>query len=355
MRWTKKEDEILLNNYKKITYKKISELLPNRTERAIAQRIGYLRLNLKKVKWTPEEDEILLKNFLLSRKELQKLLPNKTIMAITIRCFYKKLKTKESSNAKIRTLKEDFWFPYNPVNCYWGGFCLADGCVQDIPRSKSISNIFSLMLSEKDLNWLTEFKNSVEYDGNFTKKTSIAPNSIRPTTCYGIQITCGKKWRDEMETYHGIKPNKTYRVHSPVMSDLLFKLCAIVGYLDGDGSIGLRIFYDTGKLSPYIKVQSCSKEIIYWIKETLENTFPYKKLPRKIHEVKTDFGKDFYIYHVTGLSAAIMIYYLNKLPCPHLPRKWGNLELIKKIEELKSQNSDKFYLISEELRSKIGD
>lgn len=60
--WTREEQRILKQNYPSETNEKLKELLPDKTEYAIRNRVGKLKLKKKNRFWTPAEKKFLLRN-----------------------------------------------------------------------------------------------------------------------------------------------------------------------------------------------------------------------------------------------------------------------------------------------------
>jgi hypothetical protein len=83
-RWNYQEDEILKDNYKKISFLALCLLLPERTGKSILKRATILNLKDKGApRWTKEEDEIIINNYLhLNAKDLRVLIPHRGIASI---------------------------------------------------------------------------------------------------------------------------------------------------------------------------------------------------------------------------------------------------------------------------------
>ena len=56
--WTKDEDDLLIKNYGRKTYKDLSKILRNRSTAAVKKRCGILQIRDKKNIWSEEELDI---------------------------------------------------------------------------------------------------------------------------------------------------------------------------------------------------------------------------------------------------------------------------------------------------------
>jgi len=86
-KWTKKEDDLLRNNYSGHTVKELAEILPNRTMKAISARVAHLGLKKQVITrgWSEGQDDYLHENYLkMSDKEMSKVL-EKTENAVASR------------------------------------------------------------------------------------------------------------------------------------------------------------------------------------------------------------------------------------------------------------------------------
>jgi superfamily II DNA or RNA helicase len=85
-KWTREEDLFLRKNYQEYGISKISDLMPGRTRRSIANRAKTLGLCGGSNVWTAEEDQKLNEHYRTASIEgLTKLFPNRTIAAIKTR------------------------------------------------------------------------------------------------------------------------------------------------------------------------------------------------------------------------------------------------------------------------------
>lgn len=108
--WTEEENNIIKENYGKISAKEIAKMLPGRNaDTVFAQAMKLGLTNNKKNPWTPEEDEIVKKNYYaLTIEELAKLLPRHPLSSVAYRPYKlgldKKIDSKPWSDNEVETL-----------------------------------------------------------------------------------------------------------------------------------------------------------------------------------------------------------------------------------------------------------
>lgn len=107
------------------------------------------------IKWTEKEVQILKDNYgRLTYKQINDLLPNRTIFQIRNKANYEGLCNKNNLR-KYSVNKEYFKVP-NVENCYWAGFIAADGCISN-------KNRLSIGLKRDDISHLDKFVKDIEY------------------------------------------------------------------------------------------------------------------------------------------------------------------------------------------------
>ena len=112
--WTKEEEQLLIDNYKKIPMTELGMLL-NRSSDALRIKAGKLGISGSLCQWTKEQDQYLIKNYLtLSAEQIANEL-NKT--ATTVYRRHKKLGLERVKIEKEKPVKEK---PVKVINpCYW--------------------------------------------------------------------------------------------------------------------------------------------------------------------------------------------------------------------------------------------
>lgn len=106
------------------------------------------------VKWTQEEENILKDNYgKMTYQQISNLLVNRTVSQIRNKCNYMGLCSKNNLR-KYSINKEYFKIP-TIENCYWAGFIAADGNIS--------GNRLSIGLAHKDKNLLDCFCKDLQY------------------------------------------------------------------------------------------------------------------------------------------------------------------------------------------------
>jgi hypothetical protein len=174
------------------------------------------------IKWTKEEDNFLLENYEnMNKDSLLDKLNNRTWNAIKLRAEKFRIKRYNNSNrlTNLKNLLID-----NNETYYWIGFIMADGHIHNNNRLK-------ITLSIKDTDHLNKFKNFIKYehDLSFGNNDGHDNVTINIMDMKYVKLLCEK---------FNIKQNKTYNecdIKSVKEKNLLLSL--IVGFIDGDGSI----------------------------------------------------------------------------------------------------------------------
>ena len=126
--------------------------------------------------------------------------------------------------------------------CYWAGFIAADGWISE--KKVTRKNKLGIKLSIKDENHLIQFKDDIQYSGVIYKdlfkaafiaeNTKITENKERVS----LEIT-SQKICDDLENIFNVHPRKSLTHEPPVGLIKEQELAFIIGYLDGDGWIGI--------------------------------------------------------------------------------------------------------------------
>jgi hypothetical protein len=284
--WTPEEDEVILSNYGKLSYREISCLLdrtPTSVERRtvrLADRIpNKITLEKERVLWTPEEDQIIIDNFgKLTYTEMMKLLPNRSRVSICkrqkrleqrlfndkkayygydfwteeeeafIKDHYYVMELKDIASYLKRTevsirhrakenlgldfdkrhirdfnINKDFFNTPNIINSWVAGFIAADGCLSERKYG------FSIGLQLKDGYILEIIKDLVEYGGKI---------KYFPKRNKAVLHTSGvPEWFRDLDKHFSITPRKSLTLKPPkILNEECIK-AFIRGYIDGDGMI----------------------------------------------------------------------------------------------------------------------
>lgn len=156
-------------------------------------------------------------------------------------------------NQKNRIKINDNYFSELTLeNCYYLGFLAADGTV------RKDRNEIKIGLNQEDKNFLEEFANKLNYQGELHYYSSNDSVELRFSSA---QI------KNDISKY-SIVPRKTYSGISLINIPDKYKLAFIKGYFDGDGSFSFN--KDTKQCA--VKFVSHTKEIL----EEIKNFLPYK-------------------------------------------------------------------------------
>lgn len=138
--WSDNGIRFLLNNYKKMEYKDIANVL-NKTEMAIRHKCS--SLNLIKIRnWTKNEIEYLKNNHAKNKSKLLSTILNKSVVAV-------RLKAEQLGLSCIKKIKNK---TISPEFCYVLGSVLGDGTVLK----------YDVRLNVKDKDFALEFKRSFD-------------------------------------------------------------------------------------------------------------------------------------------------------------------------------------------------
>ena len=210
------------------------------------------------------------------------------------------------------TLNETFFDVPTKDNCYWAGFIAADGC---IVRPTGLS----LQLAIKDIALLHQLGKTLEWKGQVREYERWTSNKRRKMRIAVLAVS-SKALVQALYRNFSITPRKSLTLQPPSIQDPDLVKAFILGYIDGDGSIGIW-----GKTrSPTLKVLG-TRELLDWV-STHFNTFcPAKKLaaPRK---KGAGYEGNQWVYCVSGKRAIDLVRFLRTGSVQGLDRKWGILE-----------------------------
>ena len=303
MKWNTHEIEIL----KKYTEKEILlDLLPNRTWNSIRKKNKKINPAIFKSckKWTNEEIHIINENYEKSSKEeLMGLLTNRSWTAIKLKSNFLGLnRTHESRNPKMDKLLLD-----TIESFYWIGFILADGHIHNKERLK-------LELSSKDSEHLNKFCDYVECE-------NISINDITSFVTLQNKEICKKiveKFNIENNKTENPPELKSYKFEN----DLIFSL--IVGFIDGDGSIGY--VHNRKDCNLRIRIHKNWLSNLEFIEDFIYEIFNYKK-----EKYLTKITNDGYAFLNISNNEVLKLMKLksDELKIPLMKRKWEKIDLNK--------------------------
>lgn len=213
-KWTKKENEIIYREYLMNPY--ISNILPGRTKETIrsqAWKLGITKKN-RKPKWSKKEEDFIRENYLnLSEKEFVDLIPNRSWKAIRLKACSLGFKKQEPGKlSDLSILLEE-----NPITYYWMGFLLADGHFSEYGISTGSATV--------DENHIQKFCKYVNYIGEGIDRCRFSG--------YDKEIV------PKINEKFNLNNRKTYNPpYIEWIEDKDLLLAMIIGFIDGDGSMG---------------------------------------------------------------------------------------------------------------------
>jgi len=327
--WTSKEIEILKNMYFSGIKKDILQpLLSNRSWDGICSKARNLGLSDKKYpNWTEEEISFLKENYKsLPTEEISSIL-NRTRDAIITKV--NNLGISSYADKKGRYLfNRDYFSVLNLERAYWAGFIAADGCLSTVGNSIKLS----IRLNRKDHNHLEMFKKCISHEGPVHKGSSLR----KQTTCFFsvIEINGIFEWQSDLYKIYNITPKKSLTLKPPNLRDSSLIKAFIIGYIDGDGYIGRRHYYNYWRLSIV-----GTEDFLMFIESFFNKHYPYYKLA---HLRK---NKSIYEYDIQGKRVSTILRDLATIKVPHLYRKWNPVknelldkEWVEYIPDIKKEN-----------------
>lgn len=217
-----------------------------------------------------------------------------------------KLKNVYNPSSKKYTCNENYFAEKSLQACYWAGFIAADGCI-----TTKKNNLLSILLSSKDEKHLTNFKENINYDGVLESK--IVENKYLMSH---LRIT-SQKICDDLASIFNIYPRKSLTHEPPVGLTEEQELAFIIGYIDGDGCIGIikniksKLGYFLNRKYPIFLDICGTQNFLEWIKLKLKISSNIYKTNTKINSLKT-----------AGKNCYQILNNLNSININKLDRKW---------------------------------
>jgi hypothetical protein len=229
--------------------------------------------------------------------------------------YHKKKYNKETSsrgkNPNCRkkrkyNINDDAFNELSPESCYWAGFFAADGNIAK-------NNIgMTLSLSIKDKDHLEKFKNFLKTE-----------YPIKERLAQEVFMQCIIQFRSEkivndLYYFYNITPRKSLTLEPPNIKDPYLQDCFIIGYLDGDGSIGLY----KSKRQKSLHISALGTEnILNWINERFQQ-ISGKNFNKNIYMRKNNTLTYSIVY--SDKKARKLFLHFEKIKVPKLERKWSH-------------------------------
>lgn len=300
----------------------LAQFFPGRTAK---QCVTYIHNNKIKNKeyefWSKEEDQIL-KELCESGKyryeDMVQFFKEKTRIGIIGRAA--RLNINNTFKNILYTFDENYFDELTLENIYYGGLFCADGCISYRQNRESNECTFTWQVCEKDLDQLQKFTKKI-------KSTYPITNSVRPSPIYKDRMfkqyrfstSRAHRWAEKLKEHFGIIQHKTKRFPPPNLKTNKEKLAYIRGFLDGDGTIA-GINPEKGQFS--IRLCSCNKELLSWIKNFIDSlNFPSFS-QRGNSNITTVNKENCFYYSFCGLRAVVFYELMMRINTPFFERKW---------------------------------
>lgn len=216
-------------------------------------------------------------------------------------------KSVNSRKQREYEINDNFFEVPNLINSYWAGFIAADGNISKDYKQLSFGLalkdkiILENMIKDMESNYVIRDYKSHEYD------------------CVAITITSSKICNDLLVNFN-ITDNKSLTLIHPNLSNNLID-AFIIGYIDGDGMIGL---YDAEKQKSLKLSLLGTLSLCNWIKERFSLLYS-KEIGTIFNDKK--HNENTFSYTLSDKSARFIYEYLYKIPVPKLERKWNKEKL----------------------------
>jgi len=262
-KWTKEEDQYLLNNYPTQSASEIAEKL-NRSRESVVQRATG-KLNIKK---SGLPKNVTIDDLISKYKELQSLRKVGKALGIHKSKVGYYLKKAGLLNKPVRhTCNDNYFSQDTPGSFYWAGFIAADGCVK--LKDKKYKQL-SVGLATKDDGHVIKLKDTLCFSGPISRRTDKAGCKSS-----GICISSDQLF-DDLARFN-IVPRKSliytfpeWLIEHPLVNHFMR------GYNDGDGSFYRSVGKNRTIEQLYFSVRG-TKEFLSVFNAVLESNCEFEK------------------------------------------------------------------------------
>jgi hypothetical protein len=322
--WSQEDTVSLIENYKVYTVDEMvsRRLCSGRSKTAIKKKILTLGLE-KRNRWSKGEEQILINNYLKKPvAEIKDLIPDKDYWTITSHARGLGLK-KDPSSYRLRYDYNRLFFNRPDIlNSYFAGFIAADGSV-DEARS-----VVRLSLHVKDIDVLLILSALTSFTGNVESKS--IKGGYGHIIMSKLEFSSAQQMVRDLKDNFNIVQNKTLILEPPTKLNYENSLAFIVGLIDGDGSIILPSKPDKwGHIYPIVNITG-TQSLLEWAKQIFDKICPSMYgINAKVHPIK---GSRAFIYKVGGKRAYRILKELQKVKTPtRLARKWDKIKEYEKL------------------------
>lgn len=268
-------------------------------------------MNKKHPLWSDKEDDVLRKYYgVLSYKDMLEHLPayrNSHSIRSRLREIGIQLapRGKSQFSHPAKCVNDYFFAEMSETNCYWGGFIAADGCIKR-------GNILKVKLSCRDTPHLLQFKDALQYEGAHTYQTRV--NKSGKIT-YSIEVSIRSlQICTDVFKHFGIGPRKTWILKVPDLPDKLLDAW-IVGYIDGDGTVG---YYGRKGKQKYLNIIVVGTKSVC---EGVRSRFSGVLGENIKNKITCDDG--LFRFQISGEKAVVLYKHYKNIQVPKLRRKWS--------------------------------
>lgn len=247
---------------------------------------------------------------------------------------YSRGKNTNSKKQRLYNVDDNFFETPKLLNCYYAGFIAADGCIDKKYKSLSFG------LSKKDEIILQNIKDNIK------SESIIRDYKSHGFDCVGLNILSEKICLDLKNNFN-ILNKKSLILMPPKLDDIELIDAFIIGYIDGDGSIGL---YNCEKQQSMQITILGTFEMCNWIKERFNNILKkeYSSISKnKSHKDNT------YVLKYSDKSARFIFEHFYNIDLPKLERKWKNEYYEHCINYKKYKNVNKYIKVLDLYKLKL--
>lgn len=207
------------------------------------------------------------------------------------------------------THNQHYWNEPTIENSYWAGFIAADGSIRS---STKVGNELRFFLQCQDQNTITLFQRALNHDGRqYQHNTGKA---------IGVVIGAAKEILFDLARYYNITSAKSLTLQPPNITDIEMIKAFIIGYIDGDGWIGLDCRNARKYCYPRIMILG-TESVLNWMRSIFINNLGAMNI--KISALKQN--KAFRL-NISGKNVYTIVSWLNMVHVPRLQRKWAKVE-----------------------------
>lgn len=276
-------------------------------------------------RWTKEEDQFLIDNYQnINTTEIAKRL-NRSKPAVSNRIkrlsFDGKRKPGERGDRSKYSFDKNFFQIPNIINSYYAGYIAADGCLY---TSKDNKRYLKFLITKKDIELLENFQKDIKSTHPIIyispKVNLIRGKDIQTKEACSLSIASAINYHNDLFTNWNITSKKSLTLQPPNITNPKQIAAFICGYFDGNGSAYHCNFTKNNKPARRFNItfNSGSKDLMIWIREQLKQFLPKLDWNDEIR-----FSKNTYRIGYWYKKARVIHSFLKEyVDIPRLKRKW---------------------------------